>query len=72
MTSEFDFNYWNYNKNYKAAEQLCKRRGKNWDVATFNKSLRVIGNTIIRNGNYTSSVEQVRLINNIIIITKYF
>ena len=60
MNSEFDFNYWNYGKNYRTAEQLCKKRGVGWDVATFNKNLRIVGNTIIANNNYTLSVEQVR------------
>merc|ERR1719354_455536 len=58
--STYDFNYYNYGKNYWRAEQMCRSHGKGWDVATFNKRLTIEGNDILRNNNYKISVEHIR------------
>ena len=56
----FSFNYWNYGLQYWQAEQLCKKYGKGWSVATFNKKLSGEGGIVIRDNNYKLSVEHVQ------------
>jgi len=59
-TSTFDFNYYNYGKDYWRAEQMCRKYGGGWDVASFNKHLTIEENYVLRDNSYKLSLEQIR------------